>query len=478
MSGATAQFHPRRLSGGAGRCFDAAMSRTLLDAVRAALRRYGLVERGDVIVVGVSGGADSVALVAALHELRGELGIDVAAAHLDHGLRGAESDADRAFVEGLAARFTLPLVVERAQLPPGNVEAVARQARYAFLARAAAACGASKIATAHTQDDQAETLVLRLTRGAGRRGLGGIRPRRGAIIRPLLLCDRVQVRYFLVERGLAWRRDRSNFDFGLARTRVRAGYLPALARELNPRLGRALARLADVLRDEDVLLDRIAATVPGMRDRLELDVLCALEPPIARRVLRRWWRRLATGRSLAFGHVDAALALARRAEGGGRIRVPGGWITRAGAALEYEAGADREAAVPPYEHVLTSGATLDLPGGWRLSLHEHAGPIPAELAAGDDVCLLDADVAPPPLVVRNRRPGDRLRLLGLGGHTSIKRLFITRGVARARRAYHPLVLAAGEIVWVPRCGRGERALIVATTRRALVLRVEAAPQSR
>ena len=247
------------------------------------------------MLVAVSGGADSVALLAALHELRDELAIRGRGGHLDHGLRGAESDADRAFVEALAARLAIPLVVERAQLAAGNVEAEARHARYAFLARAAAASGATKIATAHTQDDQAETLLLRLLRGAGRRGLGGIRPRRGAIIRPLLLCDRVQVRYFLCERGLAWRRDRSNFDFGLARTRVRAGYLPALARELNPRLSRALARLADVLRDEDVLLDRIASTVPGMRERLDLAVLAALEPAIARRVVRRWWRRLGSG---------------------------------------------------------------------------------------------------------------------------------------------------------------------------------------
>jgi tRNA(Ile)-lysidine synthase len=450
------------------------MPRTLLDAVRAGVRRYALLQTGDVVLVALSGGADSVALLAALHELRGELGIGLAAAHLDHGLRGAESDADRAFVERLAARFTLPLVVERAQLEGGNMEAAARRARYAFLARAAAASGASKIATAHTQDDQAETLMLRLLRGAGRRGLGGIRPRRGAIIRPLLLCDRVQVRYFLVERRLEWRRDRSNFDFALARTRVRAGYLPALTRELNPRLSHALARLADVLRDEDVLLDRIAATVPGMRERLDLDVLVALEPPIARRVVRRWWRRLGSDGALGLDHVDAVLGLARRTEGGGRIRVPGGWIVRTGAALEFDDGGARDPEATPYEHTLVPGSTLELPDGWRLSLVEHSGPVD-DLTAGDDLCLLDADALPAPLTVRNRRPGDRLRLLGLGGHTSIKRLFITRGVARARRAQHPIVLAGGEIVWVPRCGRAERALVSGATRRVLVLRVDAAP---
>ena len=441
--------------------------------MRAAVRRYALIQEGDVVLVAVSGGADSVALLAALRELRDELGIRVEAAHLDHGLRGAESDADRAFVEELAARLAIPLVVERARLAAGNVEAAARQARYAFLARAAAASGATKIATAHTQDDQAETLLLRLFRGAGRRGLGGIRPRRGTIIRPLLLCDRVQVRYFLVERRLGWRRDRSNFDFGLARARVRAGYLPALARELNPRLGGALARLADVLRDEDVLLDRIAGTVPGMRERLDLAVLAALEPAIARRVVRRWWRRLGGVTALGFDHVDAVLGLALRAEGGGRVRVPGGWVVRTAAALELERGAGAGPVAVAYAHALAPGMALDLPDGWRLSLREQDAASP--LQAGDDVCLLDADALPSPLTVRNRRPGDRLRLLGLGGHASIKRLFITRGVPRARRAEYPIVLAGDEIVWVPRCGRAAYALVGAATRRVLVLRVEAAP---
>lgn len=450
------------------------MARTLLDALRVAVRRYDLLRPGDAVLVAVSGGADSVALLAALVEVRAELGVTLFAAHLDHGLRGVESAADRAHVEALAARLAVPLTVESVRLAPGNVEAEARRARYEFLARAAAARGATKIATAHTVDDQAETVLLRVVRGAGRRGLGGIRPRRGAIIRPLLLCDRVQVRQYLVARGLAWRRDRSNFDYALTRTRVRAGYLPALARELNPRLARALARLADVLRDEDTLLDRIAATVPGMDERLDLAMLRAIEAPIARRVLRRWWTRAGSGRRLGLAHVDAALALATRAEGGGRVRAPGGWIVRTDACLAFASG-DGPAAVDPYEHVLAPGAIVELPGGWRLSLAEVS--VDAPVAAGDDCCLLDADAVPPVLVVRNRRAGDRLRLLGLGGSTSLKRLFITRRVPREARAAHPVVIAGDDIVWVPRCGRGERALVRAGTRRLLIVRVEAAPET-
>jgi tRNA(Ile)-lysidine synthase len=450
-----------------------AMARTLLDGIRDAIRRHGLLAAGDMVLVAVSGGADSVALLVALHELRGALGIRLAAAHLDHGLRGEEGANDRRFVEALATRLGVTLHSERVTLPAGNLEATARRARYAFLERTATELTATRIATAHTLDDQAETLLLRLFRGAGRRGLGGIRPRRGRIVRPLLLCDRVQVRYFLADRGLEWRQDRMNFDFGFARTRVRAGYLPALRREFNPRLPQALARLADVLRDEDLLLDRLASTAVGRRVVLDLAVLRVLEPALARRALRCWWRRQGSGRRLGLAHVEAALSLVRRDGGDGEVRVPGGTIERVGTKLAFRAVADAEPPIGPYEIRLVPGAVVETPGGWRLRLSETlATDAPA---AGDAVCLLDADRVPATFTVRNRRSGDRMRLLGLTGHTTIKRLLIARRVPRGRRAAYPLLLAGEEVLWVPGCGRSDRAPITADTRRVWVIRVEHEP---
>jgi tRNA(Ile)-lysidine synthetase-like protein len=215
-----------------------------------------------------------------------------------------------------------------------------------------------------------------------------------------------------------------------------------------------------------------------MGERLDLAMLRALDPPVARRVIRRWWRRAGSGRRLALTHVDAALALAMRPEGGGRVRAPGGWIVRGGATLAFDAGDAAEAE--PYERELGRGATVDVPGGWCLSLVEAAADVLApagDVAPSAECCVLDADALPATLVVRNRRAGDRIRLLGLGGSTSLKRLFIARRVPRGTRATHPIVVADGEIVWVPRCGRGERALVGADTRRVLVLRVEAAPDA-
>ena len=450
------------------------MARTLLDALREAIRRYGLLDTGDTVLAAVSGGADSVALLVALVELRDTLSIGVVAGHLDHGLRESESREDRIFVARLAADLGVPLKSEEVRLPPGNVEAEARRARYQFLERAAAELGASKIATAHTLDDQAETVLLRLLRGAGRRGLGGIRPRRAHIIRPLILCDRVQVRHFLVERGLSWRRDRSNFDFALTRARIRFGYLPALSHEFNPRLSRALARLADLLREEDTLLDRLAAVACGSDTGADISMLRALEPPLARRVIRQWWRRHGSGRRLGHVHVEAALDLVHRDAGGGDVPVPGGAIERGPTGLRFRGGAEDGAGKTADAGVcgfaLVPGSVLEVAGRWRLWVSDEGGGDAA--SSGAFSCVVDADQVPPILTVRGRRPGDRMRLLGLDGHTTIKRLFIARRVPRAERARHPIVVAGDEVLWVPGCARSDRALVTDTTRRTLVLRAE------
>ncbi len=446
------------------------MARTFLDAVRAAVRRHEMLTRGDTVLAAVSGGADSVALLLGLLALRESFGISVVAAHLDHRLRGAESDGDRRFVEALTERLGVPCVVERATVPPGNLEAEARRLRYAFLERAADQLGATRIATGHTVDDQAETVLLRLLRGAGRRGLGGIRPRRGRIVRPLLLCDRVQVRSFLVESGATWRRDHSNFDLATERARVRHGFLPALRHEFNPRLVSALSQLADLMREEDALLDRLAAAA-GRRETLECPVLNALEPPIARRAVLQWWRRCGSGRRLGRGHVEAVLGLATRSSDDGAVTVPGGVIVREQQRLRLRHEAEVGTEVAPWQLALVPGADLETPGGWSLRLLESP---PAGVTPSDDVCVLDADRVGT-LAVRNRRPGDRMRLLGLDGHTSLKRLFAARTVPRHLRANHPVVIGDGEVLWVPGRARSDLALVGPTTSRCWVIRLVRRP---
>ncbi|MCC7538464.1 MAG: tRNA lysidine(34) synthetase TilS [Deltaproteobacteria bacterium] len=448
------------------------MARTLLDTVRACIRRHELLIAGDVVVAAVSGGADSLALLLALLALRDALDIRVGVAHLDHRVRGAESARDRAFVEEIAKGHGLPYVGEDATIPAGNFESEARRVRYAFLERAADALGATKIATGHTRDDQAETVLWRVVRGAGRRGLGGIRPRRGRVVRPLLECDRMQVRAFLIERGRDWRRDYGNFDLDLERTRIRHGFLPALSRELNPRLARTLANLADLMREEDALLDRLAAaTVRGRT--LAIPVLHAIEGPLARRAIRLWWRRHGSGERLGRAHVEAVRGLAARPSDDGAIAVPGGTITRERNRLQFLPADHGTRDIGSWQHELLPGGTVDTPGGWRLTLGEAA---PGEtVAPGHRVCVVDADAITGGFAVRNRRPGDALRLHGLGGRSSLKRLFASRRVPRRHRADHPVVVCGDEVLWVPDCGRSETALVGPATTRRWVIRATESP---
>jgi tRNA(Ile)-lysidine synthase len=448
------------------------MARTLLETLRDCVRRHALVVPGDRVLAAVSGGADSVALLAALVDLRGELGITVAVAHLDHGLRGAASTGDRTFVETLARAHDLPCVSEATAIPPGNLEAEARRVRYAFFERAADALGATKIATAHTCDDQAETVLLRVVRGAGRRGLAGIRPRRGRVIRPLLDCDRMQVRAFLIEHALDWRRDYSNFDLALERARVRHGFLPALARELNPRFARTLAELAELMREEDALLDRLAGTAARGRT-LATPVLTAVEAPLARRAILIWWRRHGSERRLGRRHVEAMRMLAARASDDGEVDVPGGAVVRERSTLRFRPATAAEDFTSPWELPLVPDVDLDTPGGWRLTLGLAAADTAD--APGVATCVVDADHVPGPFVVRNRRPGDRLRAHGLGGHMTLKRLFSSRHVPRHLRDDHPVVVSAGEVLWVPGCGRSDHGLVGPTTRRCWVLRAIRSP---
>ncbi|MEO6028602.1 MAG: tRNA lysidine(34) synthetase TilS [Candidatus Binatia bacterium] len=444
------------------------MARTFLTAVRDLMERHAMVTTGDHVLVAVSGGADSVALLLGLLDLRDALGITVTVAHLDHRLRGAESARDRAFVEALAHAQGTPCRADAVDVPAGNLEAEARRIRYAFLESIADELGVTKIATAHTRDDQAETVLLRLLHGAGRRGLGGIRPRRGRIIRPMLGCDRIQVRTFLLERGATWRRDYSNFDLGLERARVRHGFLPALTRELNPRLAATLADVADVMREEDALLDRLAAVTVRSRV-LTVDVLDAIEAPLARRAIRLWWRRHGVERRLGRIHVEAIRGLAARASGDGEIAVPGGAIVREGRALHFRAGPATRAPVVPWEEQLVPGRDCATPGGWIVRLVECLRPDAPE--PGDGTCVVDAETVHGPFLVRNRRLGDQLSALGLGGRTSIKRLFSSRHVPRDLRDDHPLVTTEGEVLWVPGCGRSERGLVGPATTRCWVIRL-------
>ena len=294
--------------------------------VLATCRARRLLGPNEGVMVALSGGPDSTALLACLAALRdtGACG-RVSACHVDHQLR-AGSGADAVACEELCARLGVPLERVAVSVQPGNVQGMARRARYAALRAAAARAGAARLATGHTRSDQAETVILRLVSGAGARGLAGIPPRRGMIVRPLIDRSRAEVVAYLRERGLPWLEDPTNASPRFDRNRARRDVLPALE-ALRPGAEAALARAADLLRADERALERLArALVPSGAREASVDALASAPEAVTARAVRRLWRE-ATGsrRGLEAHHVAAVVRLFGRGRPG-RVSLPGGRV--------------------------------------------------------------------------------------------------------------------------------------------------------
>ena len=309
----------------------------LAAAVSRALRAAGRPAPGEALVVGLSGGADSVALLDALALLRGPRRLRLVAAHLDHGLRPSAAE-DAAFCRALCARLGVPLregradVRARAAREGRGLEDAARRERYAFLRRVAREEQAGVVAVAHTRDDQAETLLLRLLRGAGAAGLAAMRPRRGRLLRPLLDVSRDEVLAHLRARSLEWREDPTNADPAHLRNRVRHELLPYLEQRFNPAARAVIARAAALLADEAAhLREEADAVLAAASAREEGDALVLGRAPlaraplaVARAALREALRRHGGLRGVGAVHVERLLALVRSPEPAGRaLALPG-----------------------------------------------------------------------------------------------------------------------------------------------------------
>jgi len=396
-------------------------------AVLATVRRRRLLAPGDVVLAAVSAGPDSTALVAALAALRDAGAIArVVALHVDHRLRpgGAE---DAACAAAACARLGVPFESVPVRVAAGNVQAQARRSRYAALRAAALRARANRIATGHTRTDQAETVLLRLVRGAGARGLAGIPPRRGPFVRPLIDRSRQEGIAWLAELGLPWRDDPTNATPRFARNRLRLSLWPHLV-ALAPAAERALARAADLAReDERALSARGRALVEDAGGGVPLDALAREPIAVRRRAVRRLWRR-AGGRAgdLEAKHVEAVLALARRGRPG-RAVLPGGIEARCRYG-RLELGPPAPLPVP--------FAEVTVPGPGRYA-------VPARGIV--EVAALDAGAVPWPVALRTRRPGDRFRPEGGRGSKKLKSWLIDRKVPREVRD-GLMIVAAGDIV--------------------------------
>lgn len=395
------------------------------------------------LVAGLSGGADSVSLLHALHALAGQDGFRLVAAHLDHGLR-PDSARDAAFCRRLCRTLGVPLRVGRADVRAraardgGGIEEAARLERHAFLEAVRLREGALWIVLAHTRDDQAETVLLRLLRGSGSAGLGAMRARAGRLLRPMLRVSRQDVLDHLAAHGLAWREDPSNADPAFLRNRIRHELIPYLESRFNPAVREALARTASVLAEEAELLATIAAAV-GLRSEdgaaiLPREAVARAPRAVARIAVRNAVRAAGGLRGVALDHVDGIIDLAARpAASGRRVPLPGG----RDAAIHFDEiriGPARPAA-PPFDAALDVPGRAPLPDGrWVVARPlRRPGPRAIGVPAG-------------PLTVRTRRPGDRVR--SAGREMSLKRFLMDRRVPAADRDRLPVVASGRTVVWV------------------------------
>jgi tRNA(Ile)-lysidine synthase len=452
----------------------------------AFLNKTGMMRPGDRVGVAVSGGADSVALLLLLVELRARLGIVLCVVHFNHKLRGNASDADEAFVAKLALKYGLEFhsasvyVAKKAKAERANLEDAARRARYDYFRSLVESGTCTKIAVAHTADDQAETVLAHLLRGTGLAGLGGIHPVVGPIIRPLLSVRRSELRRFLRVRKQKWREDATNRDTNRMRARIRKKLLPLLQKQFQPAIVEHLATLAGLAREDEAFLnalaeERLQVLVQTKKEgaRVALDDLFspwkkagsnaedtesvekirALSTRMVRQVVEITKPRAG---QLGANHVEAVLDLARDGKSGSSLALPGG----------VEVRKERDALV---FHVIGNAAAQSSKGKsckyeYNIDMAQGNAQVnvtelgcvfrlrvidwpPKRGETSKDEVVLDRDRLRSPVVLRNWRPGDRMRPQGHQSAHKLKRLLNEKRVSRWDRDGWPVLTSGGVLVW-------------------------------
>ncbi len=436
----------------------------LLTTVRETLVRHAMVAPGMRVVVAVSGGPDSLALLRALHELRAAVGISLIVAHLDHGFR-LQGEKEAAFVQQVADSLAIPFVGGKLDVP-GMLAArgpqdAARRARYAFLARVADDMQASRIAVGHTADDQAETVLIHLLRGAGSRGMAGMAAVEGRIIRPLLHAWRTAVEAYCRARGLQPLRDPSNRDRRYLRNRIRAELLPQLA-IYNPRVRERLVALASVLADQDDLVNRMAEAAAGeaVRDnRVQRARFHELHPAVQRGLLRRLFP------DLTFDQVETARR-AMQALPGRNFQVNRN--VHLVTAYDSVSVGPSPAVAPPFQADLPVPGSVTLPS-LRLRLHARRCRCSQPMVSRPGAAHVDLEELALPLKVGPRHRGDRFQPLGMQHSKRLQDFLVDRKVPQAERDRIPLVRDRSGIIWIPGLSIAERARITPKTTRILHL---------
>ncbi len=449
----------------------------MLSRVRKTIEKYDMLRPGDKVVVGLSGGADSVSLLHALHGLKG-YNLTLIAAHLNHGIRGKEAGRDAEFSRGVAESLGVEFELGEADAPALrkqsriSLEDAARVLRYEFFEEVRKKHKANKIATAHTLDDQAETVLMRLIRGSGTRGLSGIPPVSGKYIaRPLIETDRAAIESYLKSRSIEWIEDSTNRERDYLRNRIRLDLLPALS-EYNPKIRETLARTADILRLEEDFISREAEK--GFRKVFnreggeltgDLNKYKRLHGALRIAVLMRALSEKREGlKNISSIHLTAADGFLTSMAASGESVFPGGSVIVKGHGSFLVTTKDK----------LAKGFSYMIPSPGRWTFDELEVEIEETQAKGleeerEDVVYLDPEAVKFPIKVRSFKPGDRFVPLGMKSRKKVKDFFIDQKIPAFMRMRVPIFLSAGEIIWIGGMRIDERAKIEGKRGKALRL---------
>lgn len=444
---------------------------------------------GQRVGVGVSGGPDSVLLLHFMHRLAGEIGLTLVAVHFNHRLRGSESDGDEALVRELAGLLHLQYLRDEADVARvargrrGNLEAVARDLRYRFFFNLIDRGQLDSVATAHTANDQAETVLMRILRGTGTRGLGGIHPvLEGKVVRPFLGVTRDEVMREVKTRGLAYRVDSSNLNLRWRRNKIRAELLPWLAKEYNPEIVPLLNQFAERARDDEACMERLARdrSQPwrlreGGEERISVRALLELPPALVRRVLRQMMQSVRGSLlGLTHLHVELLRRFAGQAQSGKILNLPGGIVARKEFQWLVVGPAAREEVDSDYSYSVTLPGKYAVPG-LGLTLHfkilNHGDPGRAYNLKTP--IWLDPQKLSEDLVLRNWRAGDIFCPIGCQRARKLKEFFVERKIPQGLRKAWPVLVSAGQIVWARGFPPGRSA--AATNETASMVIVEEEP---
>jgi tRNA(Ile)-lysidine synthase len=457
----------------------------LLEKVHNTVISHRMLQSGDLVVVAVSGGPDSVALCHLLHRLRHSHQVELVVAHVHHGLRGAEADQDALFVHNLSHQLGLPVVEQRLEVRTwqkehgGSLQMAARALRYQCLHQLMAEKGASKLALGHNADDQAEEILLRILRGAGQRGLSGMAPcNRKGVIRPLLECHRHEIMAYLEDNGLAFRQDSSNLKPWCQRNLLRLELLPQLQQVFNSNLSATLLRTSKIFREEEDFWELHLASWMHEHSlnqgdgeiRFPIRPLLEAHPAMQKRLLRRVVQEVKGDlREFGFHHTEILLQLCQSPAANRQLDLPG--AVRAEKNYDWVTVTLQPETVEDFTFRILDQGFHPFPSLNRsMKVELLASNMPVEFNHDPNEAIMDLDRVSFPLTLRSSTPGDRFRPLGLRGSKKLKDFFIDAKVPKSGRRQIPILCSNDHIIWVVGHRLDDRVKVTSNTSRVLRLR--------